>query len=44
LKSKMFVLRHWKAILTVAQIGLFALLVIAVGKANAESIDTPFGP
>jgi len=44
LKSKMFVLRHWKAILTVAQIGLFALLIVAVGKANAEPIDTPFGP
>ena len=44
MKQRTFVVQHWKAILTVAQIGLFALLIVAVGKANAEPIDTPFGP
>ncbi len=41
---RMFVARHWKPIVIAIQIGLFALLLVAVGRAHAEPIDTPVGP
>ena len=40
---KMFVTRHWKAILLVTLVGLAALSIITA-KAYAEPIDTPIGP
>jgi hypothetical protein len=43
LNWRTFVIRHWKAILLLTQIGIVAIS-IAVTKANAEPIDTPCGP
>ena len=40
---KIFVIRHWKAVLLLTQIGVIALS-LAVAKAHAEPIDTPCGP
>jgi hypothetical protein len=43
LNLRMFVARHWKAILVALAIGL-AVLSLAATKAHAEPINTPFGP
>ena len=40
---RMFVTRHWKAIVVVLQIGLVALSLASV-KAHADPINTPVGP
>jgi hypothetical protein len=43
LNWKMFVTRHWKAILLMAIVGLATLAIITT-KAYAEPIDSPIGP
>ena len=40
---RMFVTRHWKAIVIALTIGL-VVLSLSVAKALAEPIDTPYGP
>ena len=40
---RMFVNRHWKAIVIALTIGL-VVLSLAATKAHAEPIDTPYGP
>ena len=40
---RIFVTRHWKAIVIALQIGL-VVLSLATAKAFAEPIDSPIGP
>lgn len=40
---KMFVTRHWKAIMIALSIGLFVLSLVAANT-HAEPIDSPVGP
>jgi hypothetical protein len=40
---KAFVIRHWKVVLLLTQIGIIALS-LGIMKAHAEPIDTPCGP
>jgi hypothetical protein len=42
LNLRMFVARHWKAIVIALSIGL--IVVSLAAKAHAEPIDSPFGP
>ncbi len=39
---KMFVTRHWMAVVLAVSIGLLVLSIVA--KAHADPVDTPFGP
>jgi hypothetical protein len=43
LNLRMFVIRHWKAIVIALSIGL-VVLSLAAAKALAEPIDSPLGP
>jgi len=43
LNLRMFVTRHWKAIVIALTIGL-VVLSLSASKALAEPIDTPYGP
>lgn len=40
---RMFVIRHWKAIVIALSVGL-VVLSLATVMAHAEPIDCPFGP
>lgn len=40
---RMFVIRHWKAIVIALSVGL-VVFSLAAAKAHAEPIDCPFGP
>lgn len=40
---RMFVIRHWKAIMLALSIGLFVLSFVAANT-HAEPIDSPVGP
>jgi hypothetical protein len=42
LNLRMFVIRHWKAVVLAVSIGLFVLSIVA--KAHADPIDSPLGP
>ena len=43
LSMKLFVARHWKAILVALAIGM-VILSLAATKAHADPINTPCGP
>jgi hypothetical protein len=43
LNLRLFVIRHWKAIVIALSVGL-VVLSIATAKAHAEPIDCPLGP
>jgi type IV secretory pathway TrbD component len=43
LNLRIFVTRHWKAIVIALQIGL-VVLSLAAAMAHAEPIDSPVGP
>ena len=42
LDIKLFIIRHYKAIILVVSIGLFVLSIVA--KAHADPIDSAHGP